>query len=81
MTSVAAAVEEQSAATQTIATSADVARGGAASVSDDIASVRSVIVSADEAADVVVRTAAELQKQAASVDERVRSFLEQIKAA
>jgi methyl-accepting chemotaxis protein len=81
MTSVAAAVEEQSAATQTIATSADVARGGAASVSDDIAGVRSVIVSADEAADVVVRTAAELQKQAASVDERVRSFLQQIKAA
>jgi hypothetical protein len=40
-----------------------------------------VIVAADEAADVVVKTAAELQKQAASVDERVRSFLAQIKAA
>lgn len=81
MTSVSAAVEEQSAATQSIASSADVARGGAASVSDDISSVRSVIVSADEAADVVVRTAAEVQKQASSVDERVRGFLQQIKTA
>ncbi|MCG6122229.1 MAG: methyl-accepting chemotaxis protein [Microvirga sp.] len=81
MTSVSAAVEEQSAATQTIAHSADVARGGAASVSDDIQGVRSVIVSADEAADVVVRTAAELQKQAAGVNERVRSFVAHIKAA
>jgi methyl-accepting chemotaxis protein len=81
MTSVAAAVEEQSAATQTIAMSADIARGGAASVSDDIISVRGVIVSADEAADLVVKTAADLQKQAANVDERVRNFLAQIKAA
>ena len=81
MTSVSAAVEEQSSATRSIATSADVARGGAASVSDDISRVRSVILSADEAADKVVRTAAEVQKQAASVDERVRSFLAQIKAA
>lgn len=81
MTSVSAAVEEQSAATQTIAQGAETARGGAASVSDDITGVRGVIVSADEAADMVVRTSAQLQEQAANVEQRVRRFLEQIRAA
>ncbi|MGY6569072.1 MAG: methyl-accepting chemotaxis protein [Salinarimonas sp.] len=81
MTSVSAAVEEQSAATQTIAQGAETARGGAASVSDDITGVRGVIVSADEAADMVVRTSAQLQEQAANVEQGVRRFLEQIRAA
>ena len=57
------------------------ARGGATGVSDDITSVRGVIVSADEAADMVVRTSAQLQEQAANVEQRVRRFLEQIRAA
>ena len=81
MTSVSAAVEEQSAATQTIAASADTARAGASHVSEDIADVRGMITSADEAADDVVRTAAELQEQADLVNTRVRSFLQQIRAA
>lgn len=81
MSSVAAAVEEQSAATQTIAISADVARGGTASVTSDMDAVRQVIVSTDEAADVVVRSAAELQRQATAVNDKVRAFLLQIQAA
>ena len=81
MTSVSAAVEEQSAATQTIAMSADMARGGTASVSADIESVRGVVVSTDEAAERVVRSAAELQRQAAAVEQRVRGFLAQVAAA
>jgi methyl-accepting chemotaxis protein len=81
MTSVSAAVEEQTAATQTIAASADTARAGASHVSEDIADVRGMITSADEAADEVVKTAASLQEQADLVNSRVRSFLEQIRAA
>ncbi len=81
MTSVSAAVEEQSAATQTIAVSADTARAGASHVSEDIADVRGMITSADDAADEVVRTAASLQEQADLVNTRVRSFLQQIRAA
>lgn len=81
MTSVSAAVEEQTAATQTIAASADTARAGASHVSEDIADVRGMITSADEAADEVVQTAASLQEQADLVNSRVRSFLEQIRAA
>jgi methyl-accepting chemotaxis protein len=81
MTSVSAAVEEQSAATQTIAASADTAHSGASHVSADIADVRGMITSADEAADEVVRTAASLQEQAGLVNTRVRAFLDQIRAA
>ncbi|MEP3277161.1 MAG: methyl-accepting chemotaxis protein [Stappiaceae bacterium] len=79
--SVASAVEEQSAATQGIVENTQRAASGTTEVSEDIAEVRSASEQTGDAAAQVVASATELETMSHSLDEQVRAFVQQIRAA
>ncbi|WP_321339780.1 methyl-accepting chemotaxis protein [Breoghania sp.] len=79
--SVASAVEEQSAATQGIVDNTQRAADGTASMSRDIEEVRQSSQHTGSAAEQVVGAAGHLTEQASTLDQQVRDFLHQIRAA
>lgn len=81
VSSVASAVEEQSAATQGIVQNTQRAANGTAEVSEDIAEVQSASQQTGEAAGQVVSSASELKTMSHSLDEQVKAFVNQIRAA
>ncbi len=79
--SVASAVEEQSAATQGIVENTQRAASGTAEVSEDIAEVQNASQQTGAAAGQVVSSASELETMSHSLDEQVKAFVNQIRAA
>ena len=79
--SVASAVEEQSTATQGIVDNTQRAADGTASMSRDIEEVRLSSQHTGSAAEQVVGAAGHLTEQASTLDQQVRDFLKQIRAA
>jgi methyl-accepting chemotaxis protein len=78
---VAAAMEEQAAATKEIANSAQQAAAGTAEVSHSITEVRGAADETGQAAGQVREASAELSRNAEMLSEKVESFLAAIKAA
>jgi methyl-accepting chemotaxis protein len=81
VSSVATAVEEQTAATSEIARSAQNAARGTEVVSFNIADVSNAVITTDDAAGTVVERARSLGNQATELSEGLRRFLDQLLAA
>ena len=80
-TTIAAAVEEQSAATQEIARNVEQAASGTQEVNDNISGVSQAASESGTAAGSMLESAADTNKQAASLRNLVEGYLEKIKAA
>ncbi|HWA47704.1 MAG TPA: methyl-accepting chemotaxis protein [Dongiaceae bacterium] len=78
---IAAAIEEQTAATQEIARNVEQAAQGTEEVTQNIVRVSSAAQESSEAAGSVRQSASELARQSATLDELVQTFLTQVKAA
>ncbi|TPQ49904.1 methyl-accepting chemotaxis protein, partial [Prosthecomicrobium hirschii] len=78
---VAGAVEEQSAATSAIANGAAGARTGTGAVGREVEAVRTDATETDKAASLLVEGVELLDRQTQGLQSRVRSFVEQIRAA
>ncbi|MBT9288945.1 methyl-accepting chemotaxis protein [Prosthecodimorpha staleyi] len=78
---VAGAVEEQSAATSAIATGAAGARTGTGAVGREVEAVRTDATETDKASSLLVEGVETLDRQTQGLQTRVRSFVEQIRAA
>ncbi len=79
--SIAAAVEEQGAATQDIARNVSQVSRGATEMSDDIRTVESAITDTGQAADKVLDAAGQLAESAAALKHKVQEFTTRINAA
>ena len=78
---IAAAVEQQGAATSEIARNVEQAASGTAAVTQEIGDVRAVAGQTDAGAEAALTAAAELQQQAASLKSNVDDFLQTIRTA
>jgi len=78
---IAAAIEEQTAATQEIARNVEQAAQGTEEVTQNIVRVSSAARESSEAAGSVRQSAGELAKQSATLDELVQTFLTRVNAA
>jgi methyl-accepting chemotaxis protein len=78
---IAAAIEEQTAATQEIARNVEQAAQGTEEVTQNIVRVSSAAQESSEAAGSVRQSASELARQSATLDELVQNFLTRVKAA
>jgi methyl-accepting chemotaxis protein len=78
---IAAAIEEQTAATQEIARNVEQAAQGTEEVTQNIVRVSSAAQESSAAAGSVRQSAGELAKQSATLDELVQTFLTRVKAA
>jgi len=78
---IAAAVEQQGAATSEIARNVEQAASGTAAVTQEIGDVRAVASQTDAGAEAALTAAAELQQQAASLKSNVDDFLQTIRTA
>lgn len=79
--SIASAVEEQRAATQEIVRNVQQAAAGSTEASHNVQALESVAVGAGAAANQVLGAAGELSRQAEALNDRVRKFLNEVKAA
>jgi len=80
-TSIATAVEEQSASTQEISRNAQEAAAGTQEVSNNIGSVQGSVTETGNAAQQVLEAASELSQQSESLDHKVDEFLSGMRAA
>lgn len=78
---IAAAVEEQSAVTNDISRNMEVASGGVCSITSNIGEVKSATNKADNATKDVLHSSKLLSQQAENLNREIRSFLESIKTA
>lgn len=80
-TNIAAAVEQQSAATQEIARNVEEAAGGTQQVSNNISGVNQAASETGESASQVLEATGELNQQTSNLQSNVEKFLSDIKAA
>jgi methyl-accepting chemotaxis protein len=80
-TVIAAAIEEQGAATGEIARNVEAAASGTAAVSQEIGEVRAVAGETDAGAEAALAAAAALQQQAVSLKTNVDDFLTTVRDA